>query len=72
MAKTIVEEARETEIGGEYDVIVVGGGPAGIAAPVAATRSGAKTLLHERYGFLDGAATAGMVGSFCGFLTTGP
>ncbi|MGM7722191.1 FAD-dependent oxidoreductase [Metabacillus sp. Hm71] len=45
----------------EYDVIVAGGGPSGIAAAVAAARNGAKTLLIERYGFLGGAGTAMMV-----------
>ncbi|TXK77390.1 FAD-dependent oxidoreductase [Paenibacillus sp. N3.4] len=45
----------------EYDVIVAGGGPSGIAAAVAAAREGAKTLLIERYGFLGGAGTAMMV-----------
>jgi hypothetical protein len=43
------------------DVIVVGGGPTGIAASVAAARCGAKTLLIERYGFLGGMTTAGLV-----------
>lgn len=45
----------------EYDVIVMGGGPGGIAAAVSSARLGAKTLLIERYGFLGGAGTAMMV-----------
>lgn len=47
-----------------YDVLVCGGGPAGIAAAVAAARNGADTLLVERYGFLGGMATAGLVNPF--------
>lgn len=50
---------------------MIGGGPAGIAAAAAAARSGARTLLVERYGFLGGIATGGIVGTFCGFFTTG-
>lgn len=46
------------------DVLVVGGGPAGIAAAIAAARAGARTALVERYGFLGGNATAGLVGPF--------
>jgi len=45
----------------DYDVIIAGGGPAGIAAAVGAARCGAETLLIERYGFLGGMATAGVV-----------
>jgi hypothetical protein len=46
----------------EVDVLVVGGGPAGIAAAVAAARNGARTRLVERFGFLGGNLTAGLVG----------
>jgi hypothetical protein len=46
------------------DVLVIGGGPAGIGAAIGAAKSGAKTLLVERYGFLGGNATASLVGPF--------
>ena len=46
----------------ESDVLVVGGGPAGIGAAVAAARSGARTVLVERFGSLGGNLTAGLVG----------
>lgn len=45
----------------EYDIIVVGGGVAGIAAAVAASRNGAKTLLMEKSCMLGGLATAGLI-----------
>jgi hypothetical protein len=51
---------------GEYEVAVLGGGPAGIAAAVAAARAGRRTLLIERYGFLGGMGTAAGVTNFCG------
>ena len=46
------------------DVLVAGGGPAGLAAAAAAARQGAATMLVERYGFLGGMATAGLVNPF--------
>jgi hypothetical protein len=64
--KTITEPARQIPLYGEYDVIVLGGGPAGIAACVAAARAGRRTLLIERYGFLGGMGTAAGVTNFCG------
>ena len=48
----------------EYDVIVVGGGSAGIAAALGASRTGAKTLLIEEYSFLGGMLTAGLVAHY--------
>ena len=59
--KTIMEPARETKVSREVDVIVVGGGPGGIGSAIAAARSGAKTVLIERYGHLGGMATGGLV-----------
>jgi FAD dependent oxidoreductase len=53
-----------------YDVVVVGGGAAGLAAAVAAAAAGARTALVERYGFLGGMATAGMVSTICGLYAT--
>ncbi|KMQ49456.1 putative membrane protein [Chitinispirillum alkaliphilum] len=50
-----------------YDVIVVGGGPGGICAAAAASLQGASTLLVERYGFLGGMATAGLVNPFMAY-----
>src|SRR5277367_1514049 len=64
--KTIQEPAREIPVYGEYEVVVLGGGPAGIAAAVAAARAGRRTLLVERYGFLGGMGTAAGVTNFCG------
>src|SRR4051812_9135423 len=48
----------------EADVLVVGGGSSGIAAATAAARLAVRTVLVERYGFLGGTSTAGMVGPF--------
>lgn len=60
------EPSRRTPVYGEYDVVVLGGGPAGIAAAASAGRNGARVLLVERYGFLGGMGTAAGVTNFCG------
>lgn len=50
----------------ECDVLVLGGGSAGMAAAVAAARDGAQVLLVERCGFLGGMGTASLIHTFCG------
>jgi len=60
------EPARRTPLLDEVEVLVLGGGPAGIAAAACAARAGARTLLVERYGFLGGMGTAAGVSNFCG------
>jgi len=57
----VVQPRRTIPIFSQVDVVVVGGGPAGFAAAVAAARAGAKTALVERYGSLGGLFTNGMV-----------
>ena len=57
----IAEAARKTPVYGEFDVVVCGGGTAGAAAALCAARSGATVLLLERYGYLGGLATGGLV-----------
>ncbi len=59
--KTIREQARDINVFAEADVVVVGGGPAGVTAAIASAREGADTLLVERYGHLGGMATGGLV-----------
>lgn len=52
----------------ETDLLVVGGGAAGVAAAHTAARQGLKVLLLERYGFCGGGAVAGMSGTICGLF----
>lgn len=64
--------ARELPVLAEADVVVAGGGPAGLGAALAAARRGASVVLLERYGFLGGNFTAASVGTVCGlYLDTG-
>lgn len=55
----------------EFDVVVCGGGPSGIMAAAAAAQNGAKTALVERYAFLGGLATAGLVAPISEFRKNG-
>ena len=54
-----------------YDVVVVGGGSAGIAAAIGASQAGAKTILIERNPYFGGQVTHSNVASYCGFFTHG-
>ncbi|WP_369138324.1 FAD-dependent oxidoreductase [Modestobacter versicolor] len=58
---TVHEPARDTVVYSETDVLVVGGGPAGCAAAIAARRAGARVTLVERYNHLGGLSTGGLV-----------
>ncbi len=65
-------ERLETPIVARYQVIVAGGGPSGVIAAAAAARSGASTLLIERYPFLGGNGTAGLMTCYNGFRNQRP
>src|ERR1700730_2368404 len=61
-------EARDGrgQLSRDTDVLVVGGGAAGVAAAFTAAKAGARVLLLEKYGFCGGAAVAGLSGTVCG------
>lgn len=56
-----IEPQQRVPVANDVDVLVAGGGPAGIAAGIAAAREGAKTLVVERYGYLGGMITGAHV-----------
>jgi len=64
---TIIEPSRAIPISREADVIVIGGGPSGLAAAIASARVGARTLLVEQFGYLGGTATASLMACINGF-----
>ena len=59
--KHIEEPARKTPVMAETDVLVVGSGPSGLSAALAAAREGVDTMLVERHGYLGGLATGGLI-----------
>jgi len=67
----VLEPARKIPITRDVDILVVGGGMAGVGAAVAAGRMGLKTVLVESFGCLGGNGTSGMVNHFCGYTTSG-
>src|SRR5919109_698154 len=71
-APTIELAPRRALLAGEADVLVVGGGPAGLGAALGAVQAGARVILAERYGFLGGNATAALVMPLMSFHTQGP
>jgi hypothetical protein len=60
---------RHAVLAGDADVLVVGGGPAGLGAAIGAADAGARVILAERYGFLGGNATAALVMPLMSFYT---
>ena len=64
--RTVTEPSRQIPVIAEADVVVCGGGPGGFSAAIAAARQGARTVLIERYGFMGGLATAGLVAPILG------
>ena len=65
--KTLRIPQQEIEVREELDLVVVGGGSAGVAAAVTAARLGLRTGLVDEMPFLGGMSTGGAVGTFCGF-----
>jgi hypothetical protein len=65
-------ETLETPVVARHQVVVAGGGPSGVIAAAAAARSGADTLLIERYAFLGGTGTAALMTCYNGFRNERP
>ena len=68
---SVVLPSRRGTVAAETDVLVVGGGPAGIGAALGAAEAGADVVLVERYGFLGGNATAALVMPLTSYHTEG-
>jgi hypothetical protein len=61
------EPEKKLPVYGKFDVIVIGGGPAGFAAALASIRNGAKTIIIERFPFFGGTGTASLMANINGF-----
>lgn len=70
--RTVTLPERQALVAAEPDVLVVGGGPAGLGAALGAATAGADVVLVERYGFLGGNATAALVMPLMSFHTQRP
>lgn len=71
--KRLTEPERRIDVIGEYDVIIAGGGPAGICAGFSSARAGLKTLLIEQFNCLGGISTSGLhqeISVYCGSGST--
>ncbi len=68
----VIQPRTQLPVLTETDVLVVGGGPAGIAAAIAARRAGAKVTIVERYGHFGGLWTGGLVLLIIGHIAKGP
>ncbi len=69
-ASTVTLPQRTAQVIPETDVLVVGGGPAGLGAALGAAEAGAKVVLAEQYGFLGGNATSGLVLTIASYHTS--
>lgn len=68
---TVTLPQRQVPVIGDADVCVIGGGPGGLPAALAAARQGARTVLVEMHGYLGGMATAGLIGPILGHRASG-
>jgi hypothetical protein len=72
VAGSVLVPEERVPVAAERDLVVIGGGSAGMAAAVTAARLGLRTTLIEEMGFLGGMSTGGCVGTFCGFYLRDP